>query len=174
MQRKRPPFHEYYMQIAMAVRARANCTGLKVGAILVVGKHIVATGYNGTPEGFENCEEGGCYRCTHRDEFGPGEAYDKCVCVHAEQNCLLMSARFGIAVQGGAVYSTERPCFSCAKELFQAGVRRVYYLHEWGPKDQGLKDEYTKLMGKFDLVELVKVDDPDADWAHPGPSPKKT
>ena len=46
---------EYYMGIAIAVREKANCLGRKVGAVLVKENRIISTGYNGTPEGVENC-----------------------------------------------------------------------------------------------------------------------
>ena len=44
----------YFMGIAMAVRARANCRGNHVGAILVLDGHVVSTGYNGTPSDMVN------------------------------------------------------------------------------------------------------------------------
>lgn len=62
--RKLPDFEEYYMNIAFAVRQRANCKGYKVGAVLVVKNRIVSTGYNGVPEGMKNCLDGGCDRCS--------------------------------------------------------------------------------------------------------------
>src|SRR5690242_11810792 len=102
---------KYYMGIAFAVRERANCTGRKVGAVVVMENRIIATGYNGTPEGMTNCLEGGCLRCSRQDLFKSGEGYDVCICVHAEQNALLTAARFGISVQGGSVFSTLTPCF---------------------------------------------------------------
>ena len=62
--------HEYYMNIAMAVRKNANCLGRKVGAVMVKADRIISTGYNGTPEGVDNCTDGGCVRC--RAVRGPG------------------------------------------------------------------------------------------------------
>src|SRR5437899_2413880 len=64
----RPDHDQYFMGVALAVRARANCTGRKVGAVLVKDNRIIATGYNGTPEGMTNCDEGGCYRCANREQ----------------------------------------------------------------------------------------------------------
>ncbi|VFS45523.1 hypothetical protein [Budvicia aquatica] len=43
--------HEYYMNIAIAVRKKANCLGRKVGGVMVKDNRIISTGYNGTPEG---------------------------------------------------------------------------------------------------------------------------
>ena len=81
---RRPDMDTYFMQIALAVRERANCLGNRVGAILVVDNRIVSTGYNGTPSKTRNCEDGGCDRCGNRDRYGPGEGYDLCICVPAE------------------------------------------------------------------------------------------
>jgi tRNA(Arg) A34 adenosine deaminase TadA len=114
----------YFMGIALAVRARANCRGSRVGAVIARDDRIVSTGYNGTPSGMTNCLEGGCLRCARPERYGPGEAYDLCICVHAEQNALLAAARFGIEVQGATLYTTMQPCFGCAKELLQARDRR--------------------------------------------------
>src|SRR5262245_12830518 len=122
----RPGLHEYLMGIAMAVRRRADCTGNRVGSVIVLNRRIVSTGYNGTPENMTTCSDGGCHRCAHRDRYPAGTGYDLCICVHAEQNALLAAARFGIAVEGATVYSTLRPCFGCTKEMLQARITGVY------------------------------------------------
>src|SRR5919108_2045418 len=120
--------NKYFMNIALAVRLRANCKGNRVGAVIALNNRIISTGYNGTPENMLNCLDGGCYRCANRDKtYKSGEAYDLCICVHAEQNAVLAAARFGIAIAGSTVYTTLRPCFGCAKEMLQAQVRAVYY-----------------------------------------------
>jgi dCMP deaminase len=138
---ERPSTEIYYAALAMMVSARAECIGLKVGAVLVRGDRVAATGYNGTPSGFPNCSDGGCVRCSRRTEFGPGVGYDKCICVHAEANALLSAARFGVAVDGAIAYVTHQPCFSCAKELIQAGVSGLFYINEWkiSESDPGLQ-----------------------------------
>ena len=99
-------FDEYYMGLAIAVRRRANCVGTRVGAILVKDNRVRATGYNGVPEHMTNCVEGGCERCANREKYGGGEAYDLCICVHAEQNALMVAARYVIAVNGAPIYTT--------------------------------------------------------------------
>jgi deoxycytidylate deaminase len=124
---RRPSHDEYHMNIAFAVQERANCRASQVGAILVFENQIISTGYNGTPEGTVNCDEGGCDRCLHRDKYGRGQAYDRCICVHAEQNALLAAARHGIAVRESTLYTTMQPCFGCTKELLQAQILRVFY-----------------------------------------------
>ena len=162
----RPERHEYYMHIAMAVRRRANCLGNRVGAVLVLEDRIIATGYNGTPEDMVNCDEGGCDRCANRAKYESGQGYDVCICVHAEQNALLSAARFGIRVEDASIYTTMRPCFGCAKELLQARVSSVYYLHDWQHPNPEIRGEYEKLQGRFRggcrQIELI---DDHAEWA---------
>ena len=164
--RTKPDWHSYSMGIAMAVRARADCTGNRVGAILVKDRFIIATGYNGTPSGTPNCSAGGCERCAYPERFPSGQGYDLCVCVHAEANALLMAARVGISTNGSTLYSTMRPCFACSKELLQAGVQAVYYLHPWQHPDAAYQQAFEDLQSRFPGgVHRLELEDPDADWA---------
>lgn len=159
--------HEYYMNIAMAVRKKANCLGRKVGAVMVKDNRIISTGYNGTPEGVENCTDGGCVRCRDRITYKASVGYDVCICVHAEQNALISAARFGNAVEDTVVYSTLRPCFDCTKAMLQAKVLAVYYLHDWQHPINELHEQYMLLQSKFpEGVHQVGIFDPEADWAN--------
>lgn len=160
-------FDEYYMNLALAVRRRANCVGTRVGAILVKDNRVRATGYNGVPEHMANCEEGGCERCANRDRYKGGEGYDLCICVHAEQNALMVAARYGIAVNGALIYTTVRPCFGCTKELLQAGVVGVRYLYDWEPRRES-ESAYRLIQSRFsEGIKRVPASDPDAAWAMP-------
>lgn len=165
MDDKERSWHEYYMRIALAVRERANCKGSRVGALIARDNRIISTGYNGTPEGMPNCLDGGCYRCNNRDQFQAGTGYDLCICVHAEQNALLSAARFGISTEGATVYTTTQPCFGCTKEMLQAKIRAVYYLHEWKPSDKA-RVEYERIQAMFsEGLHRLDMEDPRADWA---------
>lgn len=159
---------DYYMQIAMAVRRKANCLGRRVGAVIVKANRIISTGYNGTPEGIVNCVDGGCYRCENRDAFKSGSGYDVCICVHAEQNALITAARFGHAIENSTVYSTLRPCFDCTKALLQAKVKAIRYIHEWGRhKDESLHKQYLVIQASIRYgVKRVTIADTDEDWAN--------
>jgi|CXWL01.1.fsa_nt_gi dCMP deaminase len=166
-----PEPDDYYMGITLAVRRRANCKGSRVGAIIVKNNRIISTGYNGVPEGMTNCLDGGCFRCSS-GRFDPGKGYDLCICVHAEQNALLAAARFGISVEGAHLYTTKRPCYGCAKELLQAHISRVFYIHPWVPKDEsnaeidaGMKKEYQKILGELHITQLDSFNDPAEQWA---------
>jgi len=165
-ERSRPNMDEYLMGIAIAVRNRANCVGNRVGAVVAKDARIVSTGYNGTPRNMPNCLDGGCLRCANRESHPAGTGYDLCICVHAEQNALLGAARFGIAVEGGTLYTTMQPCFSCMKEMLQAGIHRVFYLHEWKHPDAAYRSEYERLQSRFlQGVRRLEMADLDAEWA---------
>ncbi len=126
---ERPNRIDYYLGAAIAIAARAECKGQHVGCVIVgTGNRVLSTGYNGAPEGFGNCGDGDvCPRCDWREAWGRGEGYDKCICVHAEMNAISAAARFGMPIDGATAYVTHQPCFTCAKELIQAGITRVYY-----------------------------------------------
>lgn len=157
---KQVQWDHYYMSIAQNVQTRANCSGTSVGAVLVLNNRIISTGFNGTPQGFPNCRDGGCVRCQQRelrDEgrlgeikdplfLSDGKHLDVCICVHAEANALLSAARYGTRTDGATLYSTYTPCFCCLKEAIQAGVERIVYLKPWvQAKSAILRQQYALL-----------------------------
>lgn len=163
----RMSFDDYYMNIAIAVRKRANCLGRRVGAVIVQGNRIISTGYNGTPEGLTNCTDGGCVRCKNRETYSASVGYDVCICVHAEQNALITAARFGLSVEGATVYSTLRPCFECTKAMLQAKVEAIYFLHDWVHPESSLREQYILAQQKIPKgVRKIDFPDSEADWAN--------
>ena len=53
--RSRMGWDEYFMRIAKLVSERSTCLSRQVGAVLVRGRRILATGYNGAPSGLDHC-----------------------------------------------------------------------------------------------------------------------
>src|SRR5204863_7988511 len=51
----RPSWDEYFMMIARDVSTRATCERRSVGAVSVLDRRILTTGYNGAPRGLEHC-----------------------------------------------------------------------------------------------------------------------
>lgn len=144
----KPNWDEYFMNVAHAVKERASCSRRKVGAILVKEKQIISTGYNGTPAGTKNCNEGGCGRCA--SDAPSGKELDKCACCHAEENAIVQAARHGMNTAGATMYTTFTSCVQCAKMIINAGIRKVVSEADY-PDDLG-----TKLL-KEAKVELVKL-----------------
>ncbi len=126
---KRPSWDEYFLDLAQMVKKRSNCLRMAVGVVIVKDKHIIATGYNGTPAGIKNCNEGGCDRCLQRQRnlLKENERKDLCICVHAEQNALLQSAYHGVSTKDAIMYLTTAPCLQCAKHIINAGIKIVIY-----------------------------------------------
>ena len=165
---RRPDKQMYFLILAIAARSRADCLGRRVGAVITREDRVLSTGYNGTPFGMPNCTEGGCRRCAQRDLDTSlrGGAYDVCICVHAEQNALLTAARFGQQTLGASITSTMQPCFGCLKELLQAGIEEVRFLHPWDPveayHDPGLAQQYAALRARFRVFSQVGTPDVDS------------
>lgn len=122
---ERPDWNTYFMNIAQMVALRSNCMKRKVAAVLVKDQRIISTGYNGTPRGVKNCNEGGCPRCSH---FGKsGANLDACLCSHAEENAIVQAAYHGVSVKGATLYTTFSPCLTCTKIIINAGISEVIY-----------------------------------------------
>ncbi|KAJ6503367.1 cytidine deaminase-like protein [Mycena vitilis] len=120
----RPQWDAYFMTLASLASKRSNCMKRRVGAVLVRENRILATGYNGTPRGVKNCNEGGCIRCNGTSY--PGDIEYECVCLHAEENALLEAGRERVG-QGSVLYCNTCPCLKCTIKIIQTGVKTVVY-----------------------------------------------
>ena len=72
IKKKRPGWDQYFMNIAHVAAERSNCSRRHVAAIIVKERRVISTGYNGTPRGVRNCDEGGCPRCNSDVASGHG------------------------------------------------------------------------------------------------------
>ncbi len=116
------------MLLAKLAACRSTCLSRPTGAVLVKGRQVVATGYNGSVPGGVHCiDEGECYR--RRLGATDAEKLSWCRASHAEANAVAQAARRGVAVDGTTLYTTLSPCFSCAKLIASAGIERVVYEH---------------------------------------------
>lgn len=122
---ERPSWDAYFLSIAQVVASRSNCVKRHVGAVIARDRRIVSTGYNGTPRGVRNCNEGGCPRCNAFAESG--SRLDECLCSHGEENAIIQAAYHGVSVRGGSLYTTFFPCLLCTKLIINAGLAEVVY-----------------------------------------------
>ena len=144
---KRPDKFEHYLNRARVAAERSTCLRRKIGAIIVKDGVEISSGYVGSPRGTEHCiDTGSCIR----RELGitPGERYELCRSVHAEQNAIINAARAGVTILAGEMYiSSERikgqyneksgetrkmygPCIICAKMIINAGLAAVHMQEE--------------------------------------------
>jgi dCMP deaminase len=93
--------------------------------VIVKDKHILSTGYNGSPKGTRHCEELGCIR--EQLNIPSGTRHELCRGVHAEQNAVAQAAYFGVSVKDAMIYTTTFPCSMCTKILINAGIAEVVY-----------------------------------------------
>lgn len=119
----RPDWDDYFLQIAHLVTQRSTCLRRQVGAVLVMDKRILATGYNGAPSGLEHCQEVGCLR--EAQKIPSGQRHELCRGLHAEQNAIIQAAQFGVVIKNATLYCTHQPCSLCAKMLINVGLKRL-------------------------------------------------
>lgn len=142
----RPDKDTYYLDIALAVSKRSTCLKRHYGCVIVNNDIIIATGYNGSPRGEENCcERGNCKRADAERYSG----YEKCDSVHAEQNALIVASRdrlmgatvylaceeFKLDAEKSAMWEEDIydfcedgnpiPCPLCLRMLKNAGVGKI-------------------------------------------------
>jgi dCMP deaminase len=161
---KRPAWDLYFLSIADAVATRADCTRRHVGAVVVdpATKHIIATGYNGSPPGEAGClSDGACPRGRHYKIFRNYGMYAEtgyaCACGNPAWPCPLsvpagssydtgMGAcialhaeqnailRAGTQSRGAWMFLTDEPCEGCWRLIKGAGFSRVeWYTGQWTP-----------------------------------------
>ena len=85
--RERPSWDEYFMFAALSAATRSSCQCLFTGAVVVKDKRIVASGYNGAPEGIENCLVRGCRKEQHHVAFAD-KGKGQCRGCHGEKNAM--------------------------------------------------------------------------------------
>jgi dCMP deaminase len=120
---RRQSWDEYFLGLASSASTRSNCSRRAVGAVIVRGRHIQSTGYNGPPSGYGHCDGGACPRAASTVAAGADGNYDNCVAIHAEANALLFADADDR--DGATLYTTAAPCFSCAKLIANSGVTEV-------------------------------------------------
>jgi dCMP deaminase len=137
----KPKFIEYYMKLAELTADLSSAVRLKVGSVIVRDNQILATGYNGTPSGWDNnCE----YKeyLYHGHNFGEfaadyfdqtdedGKMYrlrTRPEVIHSESNAILKVARSTESSVDATMFCTHAPCIDCAKLIYQSGINTLYY-----------------------------------------------
>lgn len=78
----------------------------------------------------QGCDHDGNKVCIRQVENLKGRDFQKVCSIHAETNLIAKCARYGLKTDGMTIFITNTPCYICAKNLIQAGVKSVYYLAE--------------------------------------------
>jgi dCMP deaminase len=136
-----------YMKTAHAFAECSTARRLQVGAIVVKDNRIISIGYNGMPSGWDNnceiveesMEDNPWHDYSHLTSsgwmFGMGGRYiklkSKPEVLHAETNAIAKLARSPESGEGATMFITHSPCLDCAKLIYQAGIKEVYYEQEY-------------------------------------------
>ncbi len=111
---------EYFLTMANLASVRATCDRLWCGCVLVQGKEIVSTGYNGAASGLPECDEVG-----HLMVIGDDNR-EHCVrTIHAEQNAIDQAKVKRVNLAGATAYINATPCETCLSELLKRGIKRI-------------------------------------------------
>jgi dCMP deaminase len=122
-----------FMDTAERFAQLSSAKRLQVGAVVVQDNRIISIGYNGMPSGWSN-------ECEHWVEVSPEDRIwtdadrvlkTKDEVIHAEANAISKLARDGERGNGADLFCTHAPCIQCAKLIYGAGIKKVYYRNSY-------------------------------------------
>lgn len=125
---KRVHWTKSWFNVAHEVSQRSLCEGAQVGTVITdKNNRIIATGYNGPPQGFDHggksCSHW-CQRQQTRDSGAPVRYGLSCPSIHSEANALMFADRRDY--EGGSMYVTATCCEDCAKLVSNSGIKTLY------------------------------------------------
>jgi dCMP deaminase len=147
----KPKFQKLYNNIAHEVAKMSHARRLQVGAVIVKDDRVISMGYNGMPAGWENnCEfknydlsrdfDGNYFANSYKeypfeDERGRYKLQTRPEVLHAEMNSLMKLAKSTESGEDASMIVTHAPCMECAKGIFQAGIKEVFYREDYRSTD---------------------------------------
>lgn len=109
---------DLYMDMAHRAAQMSRAQRLQVGALIVKDDNIVSFSWNGTPAGWDNdCED--------------VEFKTKPEVIHAEANAISKLAKNAASGSGSTMFITHAPCIDCAKLIYGAGIKEVFYRSQY-------------------------------------------
>ena len=135
MKRMKQKWIDAFMDTASRFAELSSAKRLKVGAVVVQDNRIISIGYNGMPSGWTNeCEEVVTPTLPYLSGDGP-TLKTKDEVIHAEANAISKLARDGESGNGASLFCTHAPCIQCAKLIYGAGIKKVYYRESYKNMD---------------------------------------
>lgn len=105
-----------FLEMALLVATWSKDPSTQTGCVVVRGRRVLATGYNGFPRGVRDLD--------HR--YAQRELKYKFV-AHCDRNAIDDAAHRGVPLAGADMYLTGPPCNECMKSIIQAGILRVVW-----------------------------------------------
>jgi len=72
-------------------------------------------------------------RCNFKQKFFPSRGIELCTAIHAEERAILSLA--GRSADGCTLYVNTFPCFQCARQIKNAGIKKVVYVEAYPIKE---------------------------------------
>ncbi|MEI6058013.1 MAG: cytidine/deoxycytidylate deaminase family protein [bacterium] len=146
----RPSWDDYFMNIAELVGSRGTCDRGRSGCVIVRDRRILVTGYVGSAAGQDHCDDVG--HEMSKVVGDDGVTSEHCIrTIHAEQNAIAQAAQLGVAINGSTLYCHMTPCYTCAKIMINAGVKRVVANLDYHRAEKS-KAVFKKSGVKFELL----------------------
>lgn len=154
-----------FKNIVLEFAQQSHCESVKVSAIAVRDGRIIATGINGTPSGYINCEQYSKFLYREKkikasyEEWIKTEEWRKLHHewsnvneLHAEQSLICEAARTGIKLKGCEIYISHEPCIHCSKMLIAIRPNRIYFVNKYDKADP-----YSKILinGQSIVIEQI-------------------
>src|ERR1700754_2858284 len=150
----KPSFDHIFMNLATDLANRSHCVKAQVGAVLVKDTRIISIGYNGPPASTHNCDEEWPETGCARDSKGSCS-----LALHAEENAILYAVKNGANLEGATLYTTLSPCLPCARLIFSAGVKRVFFKNSYAQYKGIASDEGVDFLNRFGVVTTKHISD---------------
>lgn len=113
---------DLYMDWAERAARLSHARRLQVGAVIVKDDSVISYGYNGMPAGWDN----DCENIIGYEKDQP--VYKtKPEVLHAESNAISKLAKSSNSGDDADIFITHAPCLDCAKLIYQAGIKRVFF-----------------------------------------------
>ena len=129
------------MDVAERFAKLSYAKRLQVGAIVVKNDRIISIGYNGMPSGWDN-------NCEDIVQLSDDTVTTKTKpeVIHAEANAIAKLAKGNESGDGSTMFLTHAPCIDCAKQMYTAGIKMVFY------RDSYKNDDGLTFLEKCDIM----------------------
>lgn len=147
--RNRICWGDHHMALALTTAQRSCDPNTQVGACIVDARNrIVGLGYNNPPKGI-SCNQIPWNR-KNEDAYETKYPY----VIHAERNAINNANN---SVEGCSLFVTMYSCESCARDIIQAGIKKIFYLTNPYKESSGVR-------AAAKMFELVDIEVTEFKW----------
>ena len=128
-------FQKAHMNVAEVYSKLSSAERLQVGCVIVKDNTIIGIGYNGMPSGWSNVCEMEVPDTTSGFNGTSTKSVTRPEVLHAESNAIAKLAKSTESGEDATMFITCSPCIECAKLIYQAGIKEVYYAESYRNDD---------------------------------------